>query len=217
MILELIIFDFDGTLIDSAPDLVDSINEMLKEFNLKEAGFNEAVKWIGNGSLKLVERALKYNGIEDEEFLHKAHKNFKEKYKHTNAKKTLLYPYAKELLYDLKKNYNLALITNKPDEYIKPILKKFDINVFDFILGGDFEYKKPSPVPLLKACEYFDVSPNETVMIGDSKNDILAAKNANIKSVALTHGYSQGENIKSFNPDFTAYSLKEIKEIINAM
>ncbi len=216
MILELIIFDLDGTLIDSAPDLVDSINEMLKEFNLKEASFNEAVKWIGNGSLKLVERALRYNGIEDEKFLEKAHRNFKEKYKHTNAKKTLLYAGAKELLKSLK-DKNLALITNKPDEYIKPILKKFDIDVFDFILGGDFEYKKPSPIPLLRALEYFNVNPNEAVMIGDSKNDILAAKNAKIKSIAVTHGYNQGVDIKSFNPDFTAHSLKKIKDIIDAM
>ena len=214
--MKLIIFDFDGTLIDSAPDLVDSINEMLKEFNLKEAPFDEAIKWIGNGSLKLVERALKYNGIEDNEFLEKAHKVFKEKYKHSNAKKTVLYAGAKELLYELKE-YNLALITNKPDEYIKPILQKFDIDVFDFILGGDFEYKKPSPIPLLKACEYFKVSPDKAVMIGDSKNDILAAKNAKIKSIAVTHGYNQGENIKDYEPDFIVNSLKEIKDIIDAM
>ncbi len=214
--MKLIIFDFDGTLIDSAPDLVDSINEMLKELNLKEAPFKEAIKWIGNGSLKLVERALRYNGIEDEKFLEKAHKVFKEKYKHSNAKKTTLYPFAKELL-DSLKDKNLALITNKPDEYIKPILKKFDIDVFDFILGGDFEYKKPSPIPLLKALEYFNVKPNEAIMIGDSKNDILAAKNANIKSIAVTHGYNQGVDIKDYDPDFIVNSLKEIKDIINAM
>ena len=215
--MKLIIFDFDGTLIDSASDLVDSINEMLKEFKLKEAPFDEAVKWIGNGSLKLVERALTYNGIEDDKFLEKAHKIFKEKYKHLNAKKTKLYPYAKELLDNLSKNHNLALVTNKPDEYIKPILKKFNINVFDFILGGNFEHKKPSPIPLLKACEYFSVNPSEAIMIGDSKNDILAAKNAKIKSIAITHGYNQGENIKDFNPDFIVSSLKEIKDIINEM
>ena len=214
--MKLIIFDFDGTLIDSAPDLVDSINEMLREFNLKEAPFEEAIKWIGNGSLKLVERALKYNSIENKEFLEKAHKVFKEKYKHSNAKKTTLYPFAKELLNELK-DKNLALITNKPDEYIKPILKKFDIDVFDFILGGDFKYKKPSPIPLLKALKYFNVKPNEAVMIGDSKNDILAAKNANIKSIAVTHGYNQGVDIKDFEPDFIVNSLKEIKDIIDAM
>ena len=108
--MKLIIFDFDGTLIDSAPDLVDSINEMLKKLNLKEAPFEEAVKWIGNGSLKLVERALKYNGIEDKKFLEKAHRNFKEKYKYKNAKKTVLYAGAKELLYELKE-YNLAPVS----------------------------------------------------------------------------------------------------------
>jgi len=214
--LKLIIFDFDGTLIDSAPDLVDSINKMLKKLNLKEAPFEEAVKWIGNGSLKLVERALKYNNIEDKAFLQKAHNIFKEKYKHSNNQNTILYPHAKELLNKLI-NYHLALITNKPDEYIKPLLKKFDIDVFEFILGGDFEYKKPSPVPLLKACEYFNVVPNEAVMIGDSKNDILAAKNANIKSIAVTHGYNQGVDIKEFEPDFTVNSLKEIKDILDEM
>ena len=216
--MKLIIFDFDGTLIDSAHDLVNSINEMLKEFNLKTAPFEESVKWIGNGSLKLVERALKFNGIEDIEFLEKAHKIFKENYKHVNNKYTTLYPYAKELLYELKsKNYFLALITNKPDEYIEPILKKFDIDIFDFILGGNFEYKKPSPLPLLKACEYFNIDTNEAIMIGDSENDILAAKNANIKSIAVTYGYSQGVDIKELKPDFIVNSLKEIKDILYEM
>jgi len=214
--LKLVLFDLDGTLINSAPDLIDAINEMLKELNLKEAPFDKAVKWIGNGSLKLVERALKYNDIEDKNFIQKTHTIFKEKYKHTNAKKTFLYPYAKELLYELK-NYHLALITNKPDEYIKPLLKKFDIDIFDFILGGDFEYKKPSPIPLLKACEYFNTHTNEAVMIGDSKNDILAAKNANIKSILVTHGYNQGENLEIYKPDFILNSLKEIKDILDEM
>ena len=215
--MKLIIFDFDGTLIDSAPDLVDAINKMLKELNLKQVPFDKIVKWIGNGSLKLVERALKYNGIEDEIFLQKAHEIFKNKYKHSNAKKTVLYPYAKEILDFLKKDYHLALITNKPDEFISPILDKFDINVFDFILGGNIKEKKPSPIPLLKACEYFNLNPNEALMIGDSKNDILAAKNADIKSVLVTHGYNQGENIKELNPDFIINSLMEIKDILNGM
>ncbi len=215
--MKLIIFDFDGTLINSAPDLVDSINEMLKEFNLKTAPFDEAVKWIGNGSLKLVDRALKYNGIKDENLLNKAHEIFKNKYKHSNAKKTILYPFAKEILDFLKKDYHLTLITNKPDEFIKPILKKLDIDVFDFILGGNIKEKKPSPIPLLKACEHFSVKPDEALMVGDSKNDILATKNAGIKSVAITHGYNQGENIKEYEPDFIINSLIEIKDILNEL
>jgi phosphoglycolate phosphatase len=215
--LKAVFFDLDGTLIDSSADLANSINYMLKSLSLKEYDPEIIKTWVGNGATVLVKRALS-GGMEiketDEKLFKKAKEIFLNHYKNNVCVYTSLYPEVKETLkkIPLKK----AIITNKPLEFVKPILKKLDIDMFDLIIGGEcLKEKKPSPLPLLHACRELGINPDETVMVGDSKNDILAAKNAGIKSIAITYGYNHGEDIKKYEPDFIFDKFSDILKVIN--
>jgi phosphoglycolate phosphatase len=209
--LKLIIFDFDGTLINSVPDLTTSVNYMYSFYGLDEINEEILANWLGDGAEKLVERALIFHNLD---YNGKALKIFKSHYSKNYANKTILYPHAKEILEYLKDKYKLALITNKPYEFVNPILNKLKINCFDLILGGDsLKEKKPSPYPILHTCEKLNIPISKTAIVGDSKNDILAGKNAGIKTIAVTHGYNFGEDIKKYNPDIIINTLKELKEI----
>ena len=216
---ELILFDLDGTLIDSAPDLALSVNYMLRSINHNE--FSEEIidSWVGNGAQTLVRRALSGNKIVDENIdnglFKKALSIFLEYYKNNLCVKTTPYPNVKTTLQALKDDgYKLAVITNKPFDFIEPILQQLELdNLFELCIGGDsLSEKKPSPLPLQYMCKKFNIKPRNTLMIGDSKNDILAAKAANIHSIAVSYGYNYGEDIRVYEPDYTVDDFSDILE-----
>jgi len=213
----LLLFDLDGTLIDSAKDLANSINFMLKKLNKKTYDYETIKKWIGNGGEVLIKRALSgsmdIKNIDENEFI-KAKEIFFNHYKNNLANNTTIYDGVIETLKELP--HKKVIITNKPHQFVKPILEKLDlIKYFDGYFGGDyFEEKKPSPLPLFKVCKMYNIEPNKAIMIGDSKNDILAAKKANIKTVAVDYGYNQGENIKEYNPDIIINDFRKLLEVI---
>lgn len=214
--MKAVLFDLDGTLIDSGDDLANSVNFMLKKMNKKQYD-NETIKrWIGNGAAVLVKRALSgsmdIKDIDEEEF-QKAFEIFMNHYSENLCVNTSLFDGVREVLESLK-DKKLAIITNKPFKFVLPILEHFKIDdYFDVVLGGDsLDEKKPSPKPLKVACKKLGVLENEAVMVGDSKNDIIAAKNAGIRSVCVTYGYLQGEEAESLGADFIINSLIELKE-----
>ena len=209
------LFDLDGTLIDSVPDLASSINFMLKSLNKETFSEDKIRSWVGNGATILVKRALSNGTMQniDEEEFQKGFEIFMNHYQNNLCNETYLYPNVKELLEKIK-NQNLAIITNKPYKFVKPILEELGIrNYFKLIYGADsLSEKKPSALPLIKACEYFNT--NKAIMIGDSKNDIIAAKNANIPSIAVTYGYNYGEDIRKYNPDFIIDDILKVLECV---
>ena len=218
---KLVIFDMDGTLIDSAPSLAYAINHMLKELNREPITLDRVRDFIGKGSEILVKRALLNRvdiddiKISEQEFKN-AHKILLDFYgKNLNAK-TSLFPNTKETLEELQKNYKIALVTNKPHQFVSEILKHFKIdNYFDYILGAtDKIAKKPAPDMLLESCKHFNIEPKYAVMVGDSSNDILAAKSANIDIIAVTYGYSN-EDISTLNPTLIVDNLLEIPKVLN--
>jgi len=156
-----VFFDLDGTLIDSAEDLANSINFMLKSIGKNPYDIELIKTWVGNGATMLVKRALSGSfevGDIDENEFKKALNIFMEHYKNNLCIKTQMYPGVKETLDKLKAK-KLAIITNKPFKFVTPILKEFKIDgYFDLILGGDsLDEKKPSKKPLLFACEKLNV------------------------------------------------------------
>jgi len=218
---EAIFFDLDGTLIDSVPDLTLAVNEMLQ--TLEKTPYDEETvrNWVGNGSVMLVKRALLgKREIEDEEideayFVH-AHEIFLEAYGKHLCDATRPYPGVIETLTELKAlGYRMAIITNKPHKFIHPILEKLGMDsFFSFFLGGDtLPKKKPDPMPLEHMCDMMDLPKESCVMVGDSGNDMLAAKAAGIHAIGVTYGYSYGEDIRKYEPIALIDSFEQLLEI----
>ena len=222
---QLLIFDFDGTLIDSVPDLADATNAMLITLGKAPYPLETIRNWVGNGSKMLVERALvgKIEVLEGElteETVDHAEQVFFDAYKNLSGSKTVAYPDVDSGLKKLRAaGFKLALVTNKPIRFVPKILQSFGWqDLFSEVLGGDsLSVKKPDPAPLLHVCEALDVTPAQAIMIGDSRNDILAGQNANMDTLGLSYGYNYGQDIRELNPtetfdDFAAlvaYILKD--------
>jgi phosphoglycolate phosphatase len=215
-------FDLDGTLIDSVPDLALAVNEML--IILKKETFSEDVirYWVGNGAQTLVKRALLgKREIEDqnidETLFKEAHTVFLKAYAKHLCEATRSYPHVIETLQVLKaKGYRLSIITNKPVQFVKPILEGlgFDTLFEDFLGGDSLEKKKPDPLPLLHMCKTMGVTIDECIMVGDSKNDILAANTCGMQSIGVTYGYNYGEDIGVHKPSIIIDDFSKILEYL---
>jgi len=218
---ELIIFDMDGTLIDSLPSIAYAINLTLKELNKEPISLDRVKDFIGRGSEILIKRVLAdridVDSIEiDEEEFKKVHNIFLNYYSQNLNAKTTLFPNTIETLVELKNRYKIALVTNKPHQFVGSILENLKIDgYFDYVLGAtDNIAKKPAPDMLIESCKHFDIKADNTVMVGDSSNDILAAKSANIDTIAVTYGYSN-EEIKVLNPTVMVDNLAQIPRLLN--
>ena len=178
---KLIIFDLDGTLINSALDLALAINYMLDTLGRKTFDNETIHGWVGNGALMLVQRALSgdrtIDSHLDESYVEKSLKIFLDFYETNLCVVTKPYPQVVSTLQALKeKGYTLAIVTNKPFKFVEPILDKLGLDgLFELILGGDsLEKNKPDPLPLLHVCHTLNIPTENSVMVGDSKNDITS-------------------------------------------
>lgn len=214
----LLIFDLDGTLIDSVPDLADSVNAMLTELNKPRFSEDTIRNWVGNGASMLVKRALTASEPTitlSNERLETALSIFFAHYSAHVCVRTVPYAGVDEGLKKLKQmGYTLAIATNKPAQFVEPILAALHWQaLFSLWLGGDsLPEKKPDPAPLLYICDKLQFSPEQTLMIGDSKNDILAGKNAGIDTLGLSYGYNYGEDIRAQNP---THAFDTFIELVN--
>jgi len=205
---QVILFDLDGTLIDSAPDLALAINHMLTTLGRDTFSDDLIRSWVGNGAQVIVKRGLSGSADVDEnidpELFAKALDIFLRFYAQNLCVNTVTYPHVRSTLKILKaQGYRLVIVTNKPIDFVEPILAGLQLDgLFELCLGGDsLPERKPSPLPLLHVCESLSVTVEQCVMVGDSKNDILAANAAQMQSVGLTYGYNYGEDIAVHQPD----------------
>ncbi len=209
-----VFFDLDGTLIDSAKDLSFAINQMVQELGLAEPSLQDIKNWIGNGTLKLVERTLDFNNIEPNQIdLNKALELFSNAYRECVGEYSTLFPGAKELLIKLlANNIKLACITNKPLEFTEFLLQQNMISQFFSVIcaGDNVKFKKPNKWPLVYASEVVNSPLRDCVMVGDSQHDIAAARNAGCDVIAVSYGYNHGENISIANPDMIIDSFIEL-------
>jgi len=218
---DLVIFDLDGTIIDSAPSLHKAVNFMLKKLSLEPLDLQTVRDFIGNGAAILVKRALvrdrAYQNYDIDEALAKRALDILLEYYSANlTDDTILYEGAKQTLQALQENgYKIALATNKPNQFIQEILEHFQIDTyFNYTIGaGVVANKKPHPQMLLKVCEELETSPQKAIMIGDTENDIVAAQNAKMDSIALTHGYSHND-LRELNPTFVCNDFSQINKIL---
>ncbi|MBQ0757220.1 MAG: phosphoglycolate phosphatase [Amphritea sp.] len=215
---QLVLFDLDGTLLDSVPDLALAVDRMLTAMGMPEAGEDRVRNWVGNGAQMLVKRALVGldSPVENEpEFalFDRAFPLFLQHYSACCSEKSKLYSGAIELLTALQSaQVDMGLITNKPISFTETLMDDFGLNdYFPIILGGDsLTEKKPHPLPLLYAMEKAGVGPEKTLMVGDSRSDIEAAQAAGCKVVAVTYGYNHGEPVARYAPDLIVDNLAEL-------
>lgn len=219
---KLIGFDLDGTLVNSLPDLALSLNSAFAEAGLPQAPEELVLTWIGNGADILFTRGMAWTGRANEfseEELAQIKRRFGHFYGENVCNISQLYPNVKETLEMLKaQGYILAVVTNKPTKHVLPVLKAFEIDhLFSEALGGQsLPAIKPHPAPLYYLCGKFGLYPHEMLFVGDSKNDILAAKAAGCKSVGLTYGYNYNIPISESEPDYVCDDFAEILEIVRS-
>lgn len=213
--MKLIIFDLDGTLVDSLNDLAASANHALDKCGFPIHDAEKYRYFVGDGVPKLIERALP-EGERSDDIILKVKSEFDAYYKEHYADFTLPYEGIPELVSKLKNDgYVLAIASNKPDEFTGIIVERLFGNLFDYVVGKrpDTE-KKPAPDIILKIMEKASCNADEAVMIGDSNVDILTAKNAGIRSVGCLWGFRTAEELKAAGAD---YLVPEPMEILNCI
>lgn len=203
---KLIIFDLDGTLVDSCRDLATAVNEMRRHFGLAPLAVETITGYVGNGVRLLVTRALQGTGIDIEEALriqapiYRAHL----------VDQTVLYPGVQAGLLQLReRGHLLAVATNKPAEACELILKHFGIrDLFISVLaGGSFPVLKPEPDMILEIMATAGMAPADTWVVGDNYTDLESARRAGARSIFLTYGY--GDPGKE-TPTLTCRSFGEV-------
>jgi len=217
---KLIIIDLDGTLIDTVPDLAEAVDGMMTQLNLPKRGEAKTRRWVGNGIDRLVKRALldQLEGEPEPKLFQSALASFKQLYAISNGRHSALYPGIQEGLDWLKsQDYKLVCITNKAEQFTLPLLKSLNIHhYFQKVYSGDtLAKKKPDPLPLLHAAQSFAIEPPQALMVGDSKNDVIAARAAGLPVLCVSYGYNHGEDIHLAKPDAVIDSLAELSSILN--
>ncbi len=218
---KVILFDLDGTLIDSVPDLASAVNYTLKTLDRKEYKEDEIRTWVGNGAETLVKRALlgKSDISEniDNELFQKALTIFLKYYKNNLSIHTKSYDGVHKTLEELyNQGYILTIATNKPYEFILPILKALKINhFFKLCVGaGSVEKKKPDPMMLTFICDKLEMAISDCIMIGDSKNDIISSNTIGMENIGVTYGYNYSENISTYNPNAIVDNFCDISKLM---
>ena len=209
---KLVMFDLDGTLIDSVPDLAAAVDVMLRQLGRDPAGDDQVRHWVGNGARVLVRRALAGGMAHehiDEGATEQALALFLEAYAGDHSRSTV-YPGVRALLDQLQADQvPLALVTNKPSRFVPELLadKQLD-GYFRWLVGGDtLPVQKPDPAALNWVMQQAAVSAAQALFVGDSRSDVLAARAAGVPVVAVSYGYNHGQSIAPENPDLLVDSL----------
>ena len=214
--MDLLIFDLDGTLIDSKLDLAHSVNATRAHLGLGPLDNECVYSYVGNGAQVLIRKAL---GPEyTDEQVEAALKYFLGYYREHMLDYTTLYPGVRECLDRLREEgVQMAVLTNKPVRFSSDILR--GLGVFDHFLrvygGNSFEQKKPHPMGVEKLLEESGVPRERTLMVGDSGVDIRTARNAGIRACGVTYGF-QPETFAEEAPDFLVDTAAELAELVIA-
>jgi phosphoglycolate phosphatase len=210
---KLVIFDLDGTLIDSSQDIANAINHAIQGTGLPEISNEETIMLIGEGITRLVEKLLVPHLLDKKDVILN---RFLRYYSSHLVDTTTLYPFVKETLNGLD-NIRKVILSNKRASFSAEILDKLGVSeYFDAIYGSDTaEEKKPSPIPVNMLLDRFSVSKDMAVLVGDSDTDIKTARAAGIRSIGVTYGYRDKETLKE--ADRLIDDLRQLKQVIDEM
>lgn len=219
---KMILIDLDGTLVDSVPDLAYCIDAMLEGLDMSKQGEDKVRLWVGNGAERLVSRALvgQLEGEPEEALLQKAYPLFMDLYAENTCRHSVVYPGVLQGLRFLQSaGYLIGCVTNKPARFTDPLLKSLRLQeFFKLVISGDsLPEKKPDPMPLLHAAKFFNVRPADSLMLGDSVNDVQAARAAGFQIICMSYGYNHGEDIRTAHPDAVIDSMLELEDMFGSL
>lgn len=208
-----IIFDLDGTLLNTLDDLADSTNFALKQFNYPSHTIDEIRNFVGNGVAKLIERA-----IPEQTNFEKCLKVFKQHYSQNMYNKTAPYKGILPMLLELKqKGYKIAVVSNKYDAAVKELCQKYFPNLIDTAIGENEALgirKKPAPDTVLQALKELNTSTEHAIFCGDSDVDIMSAKNSNMPCICVTWGFRNKEFLIEHGAKIIVNNPQEIIDFV---
>ena len=213
---DLVIFDLDGTLIDSKLDLAHAVNATRAHMRMGPLEHEIIYSYVGNGAPVLMRRALGPDASEAE--VQTALEHFLAYYREHKLDYTHLYPGVTEALESLaSRKVSMAVLTNKPVNVSKAIVDGLGVGEYFFqVYGGNsFEQKKPDPIGIVTLCEEAGVAQARTLMVGDSSVDIQTARNARVPAVGCTWGF-QPESLVTHPPDWLIENMRELPGIVAA-
>jgi phosphoglycolate phosphatase len=211
MAIKLIIFDLDGTLINSIEDITNALNYAFGPYGVNDLNSTEVTAMVGEGPLKLIQYVLtERNLLVDKELLVT---RFLDYYASHPTDKTVLYPGTREM-FEALKGLKMAIVTNKTEELSHKILKKFELDkYFDMVVAVDtIAERKPSPGPVIYVLSVLNVAPEDAIIVGDSMIDVQTGKASFVRTVAVTHGY--GRDGFQDEADFIIGSMSELIDIV---
>ena len=215
-----VLFDLDGTLIDSAPDLVGACNDMLNALGRPPVTLETARGWIGNGARRLVERALTqdFDGEAPAQLMETAYPLFQKCYQANLHRDSMLYAGAVKTLAQCQATgRRVGCVTNKPGTFTRPLLEAMGLSRYldPIVSGDDLPKKKPDPLPLEHVAGQWGLPPAQCLLVGDSVSDFRAARACGMPVVLVSYGYSQGLDLFELGPDAVIDSLAKVLNIID--
>jgi phosphoglycolate phosphatase len=210
--MDLLIFDLDGTLIDSKKDLVNAVNATRAHMGMASLADDTVASYIGNGAPVLIRRALGEQATEDQ--VKEALEFFIEYYRDHALDSTRPYAGVEPSLGRLAASgVAMAVLTNKPVRISRAIVDGLGLGSrFGQVYGGNsFDFKKPNPIGIQKLMEEFSAARDRTMMVGDSGIDILTARNAQVKSCGVTYGF-QPETFADLRPDLVVDRMEDLAD-----
>jgi phosphoglycolate phosphatase len=210
--ISLIVYDFDGTLVDTLFDIADAVNLSLDELGLRTLSRETVCKYVGKGVERLMAQSIEGTGYSD---LSHACQLFRKHYSENLMNHTRFYPAGREILHHFR-DKRQAICSNKPEDFVRRILVSLkSLEAFDAILGGDsLTTRKPDPEGLLHLLDRFQCSPEQAVLVGDSPVDIETGKRAGVYTCVVTFGFGDATEIASAGPDCSIDNLLELKNLL---
>lgn len=207
---DLILFDLDGTLIETAPEIADAVNDTLRRFDLPEVSQQQVNDWIGHGTRELLIQALAWAGqttadtVRFSDSFKGIEQAFGGYYQARCGTRSHLYPRVREVLTALRaQGVRLAVVTNKEGRYTETVLAAHQMGpLFDRVISGDtLAVKKPDPAGVRACLDQFQVHPARALFVGDSSIDAATARNAGVPVWLLPYGYNMGQPVEACAPD----------------
>jgi len=217
-----VLFDLDGTLVDSVPDLCAAVNQVLTGLGHSLLSEAEVRGYVGDGARLLLARALSRNmaGHENTAQVDQAWGPFMAAYEAQLCVQSRLYPGVAETLRQLRgKGYRLGVVTNKPMRFVAPLLEHLGVlDCFGVCVGGDsLPQRKPDPAPLVHAMAALEVTATATAMVGDSLNDIRAGQAAGCLVIAVSYGYNHGLDLRQVGAAAVIDRMGDLMDCLNRL